>query len=71
MAVIGETLTFDLQVKDNNQDNLTFEIVNSQDLPSGITLTPKIQYGKATFEWTPTTDDLNQSQSTFSGIQRV
>ncbi|MEO1373927.1 MAG: putative Ig domain-containing protein, partial [Cyanobacteria bacterium J06635_10] len=59
VAVIGETLTFDLQVKDNNQDDLTFEIVNSQDLPSGITLTQQAKYGKAVFEWIPTTDNLD------------
>ncbi|MGB7378807.1 MAG: putative Ig domain-containing protein, partial [Rivularia sp. (in: cyanobacteria)] len=51
VAVVGETLKFDVEVNDNNQDNLTFEILNKQDLPSGITLTPKFQYGKATFEW--------------------
>ncbi|MGB6300739.1 MAG: putative Ig domain-containing protein, partial [Rivularia sp. (in: cyanobacteria)] len=51
VAVVGETLKFDVLVKDNNQDDLNFEIVNQQELPSGITLTQKGRYGKASFEW--------------------
>lgn len=54
VALVGETLTFDLQVSDKNQDNLYVEILNAQELPPDITLNPKIQYGKATLEWKPT-----------------
>ncbi|MBF2017367.1 MAG: putative Ig domain-containing protein [Rivularia sp. T60_A2020_040] len=56
VAVIGEALKFDLIVGDNNQDNLTFDI---QGNPTGATFTPKTQYGRATFEWTPTTDNVD------------
>ncbi|MGF1676258.1 MAG: putative Ig domain-containing protein, partial [Rivularia sp. (in: cyanobacteria)] len=56
VAVIGEALKFDLTVADNNQDNLTFDI---QGIPTGATFTPKTQYGRATFEWIPTTDNLD------------
>ena len=57
VAVVGEALKFDVLVKDNNQDDLTFEIVNQQDLPSGISLTQKGGYGKASFEWVLATDE--------------
>ncbi|MGF1675356.1 MAG: putative Ig domain-containing protein, partial [Rivularia sp. (in: cyanobacteria)] len=56
VAVVGEALKFDLIVKDNNQDNLTFDI---QGIPTGATFTPKTQYGRATFEWIPTTDNVD------------
>ncbi|MEO0843074.1 MAG: putative Ig domain-containing protein, partial [Cyanobacteria bacterium J06643_5] len=65
VAVIGETLKFDVLVEDNNQDNLNFEILNQQNLPSGITLTPKLQYGKATFEWKLSATDLNVLDKTY------
>ncbi len=55
VAVIGEALKFDLQVKDNNQDNLTFDI---QGLPEGVTITEG-KYGQASVEWTPTTDNVD------------
>ncbi|NJL77654.1 MAG: tandem-95 repeat protein, partial [Richelia sp. SM2_1_7] len=55
VAVIGEALKFDLIVGDNNQDNLTFDI---QGNPTGATFIPKTQYGRATFEWTPTSSDI-------------
>ncbi|MBV6627232.1 MAG: putative Ig domain-containing protein [Rivularia sp. (in: Bacteria)] len=57
VAVVGETLKFDVLVEDNNQDNLTFEILNKQDLPAGITLTQKGGYGKASFEWAVAADE--------------
>ncbi|MGB3653801.1 MAG: putative Ig domain-containing protein, partial [Rivularia sp. (in: cyanobacteria)] len=55
VAVIGEALKFDLQVKDNNQDDLTFDI---QGLPEGVTITEG-KYGQASVEWTPTTDNVD------------
>ena len=55
MAVVGETLRFEVDVRDNNEDALTFEGI---DLPADATLTPTGVYGKAIFEWTPDLSDL-------------
>ncbi len=51
VALVGETLAFDIQVSDRDEDGLTFEAAN---LPAGATLTPTGEYGVARFTWTPT-----------------
>ncbi|MBF2017877.1 MAG: putative Ig domain-containing protein, partial [Rivularia sp. T60_A2020_040] len=56
VAVVGEALEFNVEVGDNNQDNLTFNI---QGLPSGATLVSGSKYGTASFSFLPTTDNLD------------
>ncbi|MGB3638029.1 MAG: putative Ig domain-containing protein, partial [Rivularia sp. (in: cyanobacteria)] len=55
VAVVGEALRFNVEVGDNNQDDLTFDI---QGLPEGVTITEG-KYGQASVEWTPTTDNVD------------
>ncbi|BAZ46381.1 DNA/RNA non-specific endonuclease [Chondrocystis sp. NIES-4102] len=55
VAVVGEPIEFTVYVADLDEDNLTFSATG---LPDGASLTPSNTYGRATFSWTPTVDDL-------------
>ncbi len=51
VAVVGEPLTFTVRVNDLDEDGLNFEVMG---LSPGATLTPSNIYGRAIFNWTPT-----------------
>lgn len=62
VAVVGEPLSFTVQVRDLDQEPLSF---NVQGLPTGATLTPLPTYGQARFSWTPTAADLGNYNLNF------
>jgi subtilase family serine protease len=63
VAVVGEPIEFTIDVKDLDEDNLTFSATG---LPAGATLTESNVYGKATFSWTPTAANLGTYPITIS-----
>ena len=54
IAVIGQDLTFNVKVSDEDQDPLTYSVVG---LPSGATFVGTSTYGVATFHWKPAAGD--------------
>ncbi len=54
IALIGQELTFNVNVSDADQDPLTFSATG---LPAGATFVSASIYGVATFRWTPTAAD--------------
>jgi YD repeat-containing protein len=65
VAVVGEPLSFTVQVRDLDQEPLSF---NVQGLPAGATLTPLPTYGQAQFSWTPTAADLGNYNLNFQVV---
>ena len=63
VAVVGEPIEFTVYVADLDEDNLTFSATG---LPPGATLTDSSTYGRATFSWTPTVEDLGNYPITIS-----
>jgi len=61
VALVGETLTFDVLVSDKDQDALTYDLAG---LPAGATLTPTAVYGRAIFSWTPAAGDIGTYPAT-------
>ncbi|HUB24490.1 MAG TPA: CARDB domain-containing protein, partial [Tepidisphaeraceae bacterium] len=63
VAVIGQTLNFDVTASELDQDPLTFTVSG---LPAGATLTPTSIYGVDLFSWTPTAADAGAYSAVFS-----
>ncbi len=63
VAVIGQTLTFNVTASEMDQDPLAFSV---QGLPADATLTPTGVYGVAQFQWTPTAAEAGSYSATFT-----
>ncbi|MCC6235200.1 MAG: putative Ig domain-containing protein, partial [Verrucomicrobiales bacterium] len=63
VALIGETLSFQVRVTDGDQDALTFSATG---LPAGATFQPTAVYGVAEFRWTPLAADAGTATITLN-----
>ena len=64
VAVVGETLQWQIRARDLDQDPLTFQI--NDVLPASATLTPVSAYGEAVLTWTPTQADIGTYDLSFT-----
>ena len=63
VALVGQSLQFNLNATDSAQDPLTFSALG---LPGSSTLTPSSSvYGQAVFQWTPTSTDVGSHSVVF------
>ena len=63
VAVIGQTLSFNVTASELDQSPLTFSV---QGLPADATLTPTSVYGVSQFQWTPTAAEAGSYSATFT-----